>query len=251
MLSDDSWQLEKPINAVVFDCDGTLSAIEGIDELAAMNQVGELVRALTAEAMGQSGINPQMYKKRLDLVYPNLEQVVALGKHYHHHQVPDVGDVIQLLQRLKKTVYVVSAGLHPAVSAFGERLNIPPQQIFAVDIQFDAEGNYADFDSASLLVSQDGKRHIVSQLKEKHETIAHIGDGLNDYVTYDLVTRFIGYGGVYYREQIESQCEFYIKSRSLAPLLPLLLTQEEVACLTESELMLYEKGFELFEKAFS
>ena len=38
-----TWQLDHPINAIVFDCDGTLSIIEGIDELARNNGVGDAV----------------------------------------------------------------------------------------------------------------------------------------------------------------------------------------------------------------
>jgi phosphoserine phosphatase len=35
-----NWQLQHPLDAVVFDCDGTLSQIEGIDALAEKNDVG-------------------------------------------------------------------------------------------------------------------------------------------------------------------------------------------------------------------
>ena len=42
-----TFQLADPVDAIVFDCDGTLSLIEGIAVLAHANGVGEHVRELT------------------------------------------------------------------------------------------------------------------------------------------------------------------------------------------------------------
>jgi phosphoserine phosphatase len=241
-MSTQHWQLKDPINAVVFDCDGTLTSIEGIDELARISGVSEEVEALTAKAMGVSGINPELYQKRLKLTHPTQAAVNALGQHYFTHQVPDAKDVIRLLQRLHKIVYIVSAGLRPAVTHFGELLGIPSENIFAVDIQFDTNGHYVDFEKTSPLVFNSGKHTIVTQLKKQHPAIIHIGDGLNDFVTHDTVTRFVGYGGVYYRENMANCCDYYITSLSMSPLLALSLTEAEYELLTAEEKALYHKG---------
>ena len=242
MPSTTNWQLANPIHAVIFDCDGTLSEIEGIDELARQNHAGLKVAALTELAMGKTGINPEIYRERLRLVSPTLEQVLQLGNLYRKHMVPDADTVIQLLMRLQKTVYIVSAGLKPAVSLFGQSLSVPEKNIFAVDIEFDAKGTYMNFDHTSPLTVSHGKRLIDTTLMNKHQTIAHIGDGLNDFVVHDIVTRFIGYGGMFYRAHIEAQCDFYIKSPSLAAALPLLLTASEVSALMPADIALYNKG---------
>jgi phosphoserine phosphatase len=238
------WQLQDPIDAFVFDCDGTLSTIEGIDELAEQNGVGDAVRVLTAEAMGRSGINPDLYQKRLNLVRPSQQQVQSLGQSYITHQIPDISAVIQLLKRFNKTIYIISAGLYPAVASFGAQLQVPAQNIFAVDITFDQQGNYHAFDHTSPLVNVDGKRDVVAQLKMQHTQIAFIGDGLNDYSTYDLVTRFIGYGGVFYRANIAALCQFYISVLSMTPLLALTLTAQECLHLTAEEQRLYAQGLQ-------
>ena len=102
MMTLPEWQLKAPLEAVIFDCDGTLSTIEGIDELAKQNHVSEPVEALTAEAMGTTGMNPLLYQKRLALVQPRREQVLALGQDYFANQVPDVYAVIQALKHLHK-----------------------------------------------------------------------------------------------------------------------------------------------------
>src|SRR5689334_13073539 len=107
------WQLKNPINAVIFDCDGTLSSIEGIDELAKNNGAADIVQRLTADAMGKSGINPDLYAKRLALVKPTYAEVMALGQQYIDHSVPDINELILLFKRQNKSVYIVSAGLNP------------------------------------------------------------------------------------------------------------------------------------------
>jgi len=237
-----TWQLQTPIEAIIFDCDGTLSAIEGIDELAKNNGVGEIVSALTAEAMGKSGITPELYQQRLDLVYPQQKQVLELGAQYYTQRTPDADRIIQLFKRLNKSVYLVSAGLYPAVTLFGELLEIPKTHIYAVDIHFDAQGQFLDFDRSSPLLHNDGKREIISQLKNKYQNLLYIGDGLNDFSVHDLVTRFVGYGGVFYRENIKALCEYYLTAPSLAALLPLALTAKEVSLLTPNDQRLYEQG---------
>ena len=246
-----NWQLKNPIDAIVFDCDGTLTEIEGIDELARNNGVGDVVAALTEEAMSQTGLNADLYKQRLDLVRPTQAQVLALGQKYYERRIIDVDQVIAILQKLNKSVYIISAGLLPAVSYFGNLLHVPTQNIFAVNIQFDSRGHFSAFDDTSPFVTVSGKRVIVNELKKLHSTIAYTGDGLNDYEVYDLVTRFVGFGGAFYRDNIASRCSYYISTLSMAPILPLLLTQQEYSELFPGEKKLYERGLMLLMKGAS
>ncbi len=241
-MTSPHWQLQTPISAIVFDCDGTLSSIEGVNELARNKGVYDVIEAMTTEAMERSGLNPQLYQQRLQLIHPSEQQVHSLAQQYFAHRVEDVEAVISLLQRLNKMIYLVSAGVNPAVSLFGENLHIPPSHIYAVNLSFDAAGNYLDYDHQSPLIHNMGKRNIVAMLQSEHPDLVHIGDGLNDYVTHDIVTRFIGYGGVYYRKNMNERCQYYIKTFSLAPLLPLCLTQMESMQLTAEESTLYQKG---------
>lgn len=243
-MTSPSWQLSQPVSAIVFDCDSTLSSIEGIDFLAKNNGVGEEVKSLTVEAVSKFNLNPALYQQRLDLVFPRREQVHALGHQYFAHRVPDISDVINLFKRLNKSLYLVSSGVNPAVKMFGEMLQIPRENVYAVDLHFDQQGNFLDFERTSPLINNDGKRSIIQNLKNRHDEIIHIGDGSNDIVTLDLVTRFIGYGGVAYRKNIAELCKFYITTLSFAPLLPLALTQEEIAILLPEEKTLYLQGLD-------
>lgn len=239
------WHLNHPVNAIVFDCDGTLCQVEGIDEIAKQNGKYDLVEAMTASAMNTTGVNADLYEQRLALVTPQRDQLHALGQHYYEQRVPDAHEVIQLFKRLNKAVFIVSAGLYPAVKLFGEKLGVPEKHIYAVDIHFDENGNYQGFEKHSPLIhAHKGKREIVTQLKGDHPSIIHIGDGANDIVTYDLVTRFVGYGGVSYRKKVAERCEYYVNTLSMATFLPLALTRDEYFLLNAHEKALYDRGLE-------
>ena len=240
-------QLQLPMDAIIFDCDGTLSSIEGIDELAKQNGVAAPVTAMTAIAMGSTGINPDLYTQRLALVKPHREQVLALGREYYQEIMPDARAIVQIFQHLEKHVYLLSAGLLPAVKIFGALLQIPEENIFAVAIEFDAAGNFNDYDHTSPLTRADGKRRIVTEIKNSHPQIGYVGDGLNDLAVYDLVARFVGMGGTYFRQNIADRCEFYITDKSLTPLLPLLLTASEAESLYATEKTFYQKGLQLIK----
>jgi phosphoserine phosphatase len=237
-----NWQLQTALDAIVFDCDGTLSKIEGIDELAAQNGVGTQVKQLTAQAMGTTGLNLSLYKQRMQLVHPNEGQVQAMAAHYYQHRVVDIAETIHLFQQLGKAIYIVSAGLYPAVAGFAKLLKVPVENVFAVEIKFDALGDFVDFNHDSPLANNKGKREIVSRIKQKHAALGYVGDGMNDLAVIDLVQRFVGYGGSFYYEKVAEHCDFYIKSQTITPLIPLLLTATELGQLTPEATKLFEQG---------
>lgn len=247
MLLLDS-QLQEPLDAIIFDCDGTLSHVEGINWLAEANNVGAPVCALTEKAMSHSGIYPALYQERLSLVSPNSSLVQALANAYFQARSPDVDILLGILKRLGKALYVVSAGVNPAVALFAERLGFQSTHIFAVNLTFDASGDYADFDHHSPMTDTQGKREIVTMIKQAHARVALVGDGMNDAVVKPLVTRFIGYGGAFYREKVCSVSDYYLKMASFLPLLPLLLTEQEAQGLALKDQDAYEKGLQLIQQ---
>lgn len=238
------WQIQEPLTAIFFDCDGTLTAIEGVNQLASLNGVLAPVAVLTEQAMGCSGINLDLYEQRLNLIAPTENQLALLGEMYLANMLMHAAAVITIFKRLNKAVYLVSAGLMPAVAYIGDALHIPHEDIFAVDIKFDEQGRYKYFDRHSPLVHNEGKRAIIKQFAEQHPRSMLVGDGLNDVSAADLVTRFIGFGGVFFRDNIRAMSDFYIYSKALSPLLPLCLTANEVQLLTPAEKIIYDYGYD-------
>ena len=52
----------------------------------------------------------------------------------------------------------------------------------------------------------------------------------------------------FYREHIAAKCQYYIRTLSMAPLLPLSLTQDEYQSLTSMEQALYHKGVDAIQE---
>ena len=80
------------IKNVIFDCDSTITQVEGIDLLADKNNVWEEVSAITRRSMEHSSLTIDIFEERLDLVQPTLEQVQDLGGIYHTHVRYRLGD---------------------------------------------------------------------------------------------------------------------------------------------------------------
>ena len=217
-------QLREPLDAGAFDCDSTVSQIEGVDILADHKGVLSEVHALTERAMSETGVDPNMYNERLLLVKPHLEATEAIGDRYYAAETPGVEGVIRALHLLNKRVFVISAGIYQAVVPFAMRLGIARSSVFAVHLTFDEQGHYMMYDEASPLIRQEGKREIIEQLQIQYPRMAHVGDGMNDVAAAGVVERFIGYGGSMYRQSIARVSDFYITARSIAAVLPLIFS---------------------------
>ena len=74
--------------AVCFDCDSTLSRIEGIDELASRRGRKQEVSRLTEAAMNGSLALDAVYAERLSMVSPDEAAMAWLGERYVQELVP-------------------------------------------------------------------------------------------------------------------------------------------------------------------
>jgi len=204
-------------DVVIFDCESTLSTIEGIDELAASIGKKREVASLTKKAM--EGLLPydKVFEKRLSLIKPNMKQLVDLGKLYHSHLVEDAKEVIGALKLLNKKVFLVSGGLTFAIRELGKELSIEDKYIFGNDTIHDANGNYQTYIEGPLRRNF-GKLQIIRQIAGKK---IMIGDSVTDWESKEGVDLFVGYGGVVRREKIEAKSDVYIYHPSLSPLLVL------------------------------
>lgn len=245
-MNSFSYALSESIDAVVFDCDGTLSSIEGIEILAEQNSVGKRVHELTEIAMSHEGISSALYEERLALVRPSRADVIQLAQQYFISRTEDIVSVIEVLKALGKEIFVMSAGVNPAVQLFSAMLDIPAQHVYAVDLTFSADGAYESYDADAHVASNKGKKVLVDELKKQFPRIIHVGDGMNDVAVIDSVERFVGYGGAKYRQKISDLASFYITCSSMSPLLPLCLTVQEAAGLEGQLLKTYNKGLQEF-----
>lgn len=210
-------------DVICFDCDSTLSRVEGIDELARRNGLFEQVAALTDAAMNGELALEDVYANRLDLIKPDKAAIDWLAELYIAEMVADVSETIKTLQANNKLIHIISGGLRQAILPLAEQLGIPDEHVHAVDVLFDEDGNYQDFARHSPLAVSGGKARICRRLRMHHSSLVMIGDGKTDLEAKLAGAYMIGFGGVVRRPLVEEQADSYVVDASLAAILPLVL----------------------------
>ncbi len=229
---------------IIFDCDSTLSTIEGIDELARLKGKFDEVKQMTDAAMDGEVHLQSVYDRRLELLAPTRAEIRQLEHNYRQTLVPDAVAVIQALQWIGKELFIVSGGLLAAVRPFGEWLGIPAQNIRAVEVLYNRlSGQWWDYqqdqwgqrpdekylDSADTpLIASHGKADVVRELLDgKEGRSLLIGDGMSDIAARPEVDLVVGFGGVVVRAEVAKQAGVFVKCNSLAPIVPLALNSIE------------------------
>lgn len=214
--------------SVVFDCDSTLVAIEGIDELAGDRRPE--VAALTAAAMRGEVALEAVYGRRLDLIRPGRAELERLEAAYIAALVPDACASVAALHAAGVAVYVVSGGLLPPVRAVGRALGIALDRIAAVDVRLGSAGEYAGYDTASPLARHDGKRAIIEAWRPPMpRPILLVGDGATDLAARPAVDAFAAYTAVAARAAVVTGADFVLSSPSLAAVAALVLDPPSTA----------------------
>jgi phosphoserine phosphatase len=216
-------------DVVCFDCDSTLTSIEGIDELADRAGFRREISVLTEAAM--NGLVPleEVYAKRLDIVRPDRAALAWLAQRYADETVSGAAETIATLKRHGKALYVITGGLLQAVADFTRSLGCSPEEVHAVKVHLDGAGTYQGFDTSSPLCRSNGKAVICRALAAKHGKVAMVGDGLTDLAARDGGAYVVGYGGVVQRDVLREKADCYVSVPSLTATLPALLTEEELA----------------------
>lgn len=231
-----------PFEIVIFDCDSTLSAIEGIDELARWVGREEEVTALTNQAMNGEIPLENVYGRRLELLQPTRDHIRRIGQLYRDHIQPEAEGVIAALLALGRAVFIVSGGLAEPVQDFGLSLGLPAQHIHAVEMEYNQlsgrwwetwkhpngrnpDERYLVHDGGPLTMGK-GKAQIIRKIRAAHPGRAMlIGDGTSDLEAGEAVDLFVGFGGVVAREKVLARAPVFLHAPSLAPILPLALAR--------------------------
>ncbi len=210
--------------SVVFDCDSTLSRIEGIDELAGP-RLGE-IRALTDAAMEGRIPLEEVYGRRLELIAPARAQVDALGRAYAETLVDDARETVAALLWLDKAVRIVSGGLRPPVEALALDLGLSRADVAAVGIDFHPDGRYRGYDRASPLARSGGKPRVVAGWNLPRPALL-VGDGATDLEARPAVDGFAAFMGVAFRPPVAAGADVVLRAPSLAPVLALAADEAE------------------------
>lgn len=235
--------------SIIFDCDSTLTAIEGIDELARIGDRYDEIKALTDAAMGGDVPLEQIYDRRLEMLEPTRSDIAAIADRYRESAVTDAREVVAALQAAGKQVFIVSGGLLDAVRPFGRWLGVPEDHIRAVAVRYqtvsgvpvaDQAGERADdryLDTvASPLTQANGKSAVARELLTNASGRSMlVGDGASDLVAAADVDLFVGFTGVVKRPRVAAEADALVTGTSLVPLLGLALTAAEETTLEASQ----------------
>ena len=195
-----------PFEVVVFDCDSTLSWIEGIEELKAglAPDQQRAIAALTARAMDGDVPLEEVYGKRLEIIQPSEAAVEAIGRLYIATVLPGVVDAVHALRYLGKELAVVSGGLAPPVRILANYLGLAADRVWAVEVQFGPDGEYAGFDLDSPLARSGGKSEVIAAAFPDR-SIVLVGDGATDAEAKTACDRFVAFTAVAERAGVARQ----------------------------------------------
>jgi phosphoserine phosphatase len=221
----------------LFDCDSTLSAVEGIDELADDPDHRDEIASLTERAMDGELPLEQVYGRRLSLVNPTRNEVRGVKSRYKANAVPDAQAVIAALHDTQTETWIISGGLLEPVAEFATWLGVPPDRVRAVGTHFDpldgdwwngsAQPRYADHDRSELTTT-DGKSQVIRSSVTTRGRRLLVGDGVSDLAAAGEVDLFAAYAGVVARPAVVGQARVVITSASIAPVLALAIGPSQV-----------------------
>jgi len=199
---------------LLFDCDSTLSAIEGIDELGRLRgpEVFKAVEDMTTQAMDGSTPMESIFAKRLDMIKPTLKELESIGQKYIQQVEPTAADTIKKLKAAGWTVIIVSGGFTQAIRPLAQYLGI--ERVEAVELRFNADGSYAGYVESCPTAKSKGKNVVVLKLRDEFKAYQMIlvGDGASDLEVKGDVDKMIGFGRYTARPKVKAGADAFIMS---------------------------------------
>jgi phosphoserine phosphatase len=213
MSDSASASFEPRFASVVLDVDSTLCGLEGIDWLAAQRGAGTAgeVARLTQRAMDGELSLDSVYGARLAQIRPAAPEIASLALAYRRALAAGAPAAVARLVRHGVRVVLVSGGIREAIVPIAAGLRLPPSDVHAVSLRFDASGGYVGFDEASPLATHEGKRAVVERLALPGPVLA-VGDGATDLAMRPAVAAFAAYIGFVRRAAVADAADFELAS---------------------------------------
>lgn len=206
---------------IVFDCDSTLSSIEGIDELGRVRgpEIFARVEAMTHDAMNGRLAVEAVFGERLRIIRPRAADVAAVGAQYIDTIEPTAVATLAALRSAGWTPIILSGGFRNAIRPLADHLGVA--RVEAVDLFFDAAGDYAGYDEAYPTTRSGGKPEVIRALKAElaPSRVVMVGDGVSDLETKPEVDLFIGFGRYVAREKVRAGAAKFVTALDQIPAL--------------------------------
>jgi phosphoserine phosphatase len=208
-----------PVKLLLLDCDSTLSAIEGVDELARLRgpQVLAESEAMTNAAMEGKIRVEDVFAERLRLIKPRRQDVDAVARLYLEKIEPDAVGALAAARAAGWTPVILSGGFRAAILPLAAHLGI--ERVEAVDLYFDDAGNYTGFDHTFPTTRSGGKPERIAELKREYAPVSTVmvGDGASDLEAKPVVDLFVGFGRYLERPKVKAGADVFIRSLAQLP----------------------------------
>lgn len=204
---------------LLFDCDSTLSAIEGVDELGRLRgpEVFKAVEEMTNAAMNGGTPMEAVFAKRLEMIQPTLAELESIGQKYIAQVEPTAVESLKALRRAGWTIAVVSGGFTQAIRPLADYLGI--ERVEAVDLKFKSDGSYAGYNESCPTSKTKGKNVIARKLRNEFQAkpVILVGDGASDLEVKEDLDTFIGFGRYAVRPKVKAGADVFIYALSELP----------------------------------
>ena len=116
-------------------------------------------------------------------------------------------------------------------AAVAAELGVASEDTHAVGITFDANGDYAGFESESPLARSGGKLDVLKGIAEAPGAgqVALVGDGVTDLEALPVISRFLAWGGVIHRDEVHERSACSCDGPDARQMLRYLLSDSELA----------------------
>jgi len=202
------------VKLIFFDCDSTLTPLEGIDELARLrgDEVFKKVEDLTNAAMNGEVPIDEIFGRRLEIIQPDLAASRQVAQLILETVEPTAKETIHTLESKGWTPIILSGGLTQVIEPLAKFLGV--KRIEAVDLKFNADGSYSSFDTSAPPTRNGGKPEIIAAIKAElnPECVVMVGDGISDLETQNEVDSFIGFTRYVARERVEQEAARCVSS---------------------------------------
>jgi phosphoserine phosphatase len=201
---------------VFFDCDSTLSSIEGIDELARVRgaETFAAVERLTHQAMNGEVPIAEVFGLRMEIIRPDRATADTVARLYLDTMVPGAVEAVRAAVAAGWTPVILSGGFAPLIRPLAAALGI--RHVEAVPLEFHADGSYAGYGTDYPTTRNGGKPEIIRQWKQAllPEAVVMVGDGVSDLEAKAEVDCFVGFGGVVARDAVEKGSDVWLTRMS-------------------------------------
>jgi phosphoserine phosphatase len=202
------------LKLICFDCDSTLSSVEGIDELGRLRgpEIFRQVEALTLDAMNGKIRIEEIFGLRLAAIRPSLQDAAGVGRRYLESVEPTAKATIAELAGKGWNPVIISGGFRQCIRPLADFLGI--DRVEAVDLYFAPDGSYRGYDAAYPSTRSGGKIDIINRLRTEYrpEKVVMVGDGVSDLETMPVVDLFVGFGRYAVRERVKREAAAFVTS---------------------------------------